>query len=126
MIHAHLRAALCASLALAGTAQAADARKIYLVSLAEPPAAIFENPAQLGNAKRAAGWQPYSIKLGDTYYSYQRIEPVAKVIGLAVDLIELARATKDDRRDPTHRSRPLHPCHFTTSHRSSSTDSRSS
>ena len=50
-----------------------------------------------GNAKRAAGWQPYSIKIGDTYYSYQRIEPVAKVIGLAADLIELARATKDEQ-----------------------------
>lgn len=49
-----------------------------------------------GNAKRAAGWQPYSIKIGDTYYSYQRIEPVAKVLGLAADLIELARATKDE------------------------------
>ena len=61
MIHAHLRAALCASLALAGTAQAADARKIYLVSLAEPPAATFENPAQLGNAKRAAHLEPTAI-----------------------------------------------------------------
>lgn len=49
-----------------------------------------------GGTKRAAGWQAYSVKIGDTYYSYQRIEPVAKVIGLAADLIELQKATKDE------------------------------
>lgn len=45
--------------------------------------------------KTAAGWQPYSIKIGEKYYSYQRIEPVAKVLGLAADLIELDRNTTD-------------------------------
>lgn len=49
-----------------------------------------------GGTKRAAGWQAYSVKIGDTYYSYQRLEPVAKVIGLAADLIELQKATKDE------------------------------
>lgn len=46
--------------------------------------------------KSAAGVQPYSFKIGDKYYSYQRLEPVAKVIGLAADLIEMMKATKDD------------------------------
>jgi hypothetical protein len=50
-----------------------------------------------GRTKRAAGWQPYSVKIGDKYYSYQRIEPVAKVIGLAADLFELA--TKADKEE---------------------------
>lgn len=45
--------------------------------------------------KNAAGWQPYSIKVGDKYYSYQRLEPVAKVLGLAGDLVELQAAMKD-------------------------------
>ncbi len=45
--------------------------------------------------KVAAGWQPYSVKIGDKYYSFQRIEPVAKVLGIAADLIELERNTKD-------------------------------
>jgi hypothetical protein len=49
-----------------------------------------------GGTKRGAGWQPYSVKIGDTYYSYQRLEPVAKVIGLAADLIELEAATTDE------------------------------
>lgn len=46
--------------------------------------------------KAAAGWQPYSVKIGDTYYSYQRMEPVAKVLGIAADLVEMSKATKDD------------------------------
>jgi hypothetical protein len=50
-----------------------------------------------GNAKRAAGWQPYSVLIDGKYYSYQRIEPVAKVLGLAADLIELGQATKDEQ-----------------------------
>lgn len=49
-----------------------------------------------GGTKRAAGWQPYSVKINDKYYSFQRIEPVAKVIGLAADLIELSEASKEE------------------------------
>jgi len=46
--------------------------------------------------KMAAGWQPYSIKVGDTYYSYQRMEPVGKVIGLVADLMEMRQKTDED------------------------------
>jgi hypothetical protein len=46
--------------------------------------------------KNAAGWQPYSIKVGDKFYSYQRLEPAAKVLGIAADLVELQGAMKDD------------------------------
>lgn len=38
---------------------------------------------------RAAGWQPYSIKIGDKYYSYARIEPISIIVGLAADYVEL-------------------------------------
>lgn len=44
--------------------------------------------------KTAAGWQQYSIKVGDRYYSYQRIEPVAKVLGIAADLVEMMESKK--------------------------------
>lgn len=47
--------------------------------------------------KRAAGWQAYSVKVGDTYYSYQRMEPVAKILGIAADLVEMMDATKDEQ-----------------------------
>jgi hypothetical protein len=49
-----------------------------------------------GGAKRAAGWQPYSIQIDGKYYSFQRIEPVAKVMGIAGDLVDMIKASKDE------------------------------
>ena len=37
---------------------------------------------------RLSGWRPYSLKIGDTYYSYQRADPIATVLGLFADIIE--------------------------------------
>jgi hypothetical protein len=42
----------------------------------------------------AAGWQPYSVKIGDKYYSYQRIEPLAKVLGIAADTFDMMNNSK--------------------------------
>lgn len=39
-------------------------------------------------ALQLTGWQPYSIKMGDKYVSYQRLDPMATVIGLFADLVE--------------------------------------
>jgi hypothetical protein len=36
---------------------------------------------------RATGWQPYSLKIGDKYYSYHRFEPVGLAAGLIADTI---------------------------------------
>jgi hypothetical protein len=38
------------------------------------------------------GWQPYSIKVGDTWHSYRRIEPLAFVIGATADATEIMHA----------------------------------
>ena len=35
------------------------------------------------------GWQPYSIKIGDKYYSYQRLDPFATIIGIYADALDL-------------------------------------
>lgn len=40
-------------------------------------------------ALRASGWQPYSVKLKDRYVSYARLEPLAIIIGLTADFVEL-------------------------------------
>jgi hypothetical protein len=39
-------------------------------------------------AKIQAGWQPYSIKLGNRYYSYKREDPFSSMIGLIADIGE--------------------------------------
>ena len=40
------------------------------------------------DALMATGWRPYSIKIGDTYYSYQRLDPLATPLGIVADLVE--------------------------------------
>jgi hypothetical protein len=37
----------------------------------------------------SAGWKPYSIKLGDKYYSYARFEPFATWLGMSADMAEI-------------------------------------
>ena len=53
-----------------------------------------KNP-DMRKAKMATGWQPYSIKVGDTYYSYNRLDPVGATIGIAADIAEIMGQTDD-------------------------------
>ena len=34
-----------------------------------------------------AGWRPYSIRVGNSYYSYERLDPFASILGGVADLI---------------------------------------
>ena len=45
------------------------------------------NPRERRN-KMATGWRPYSVKVGDTYISYARLDPFATALGLAADTYE--------------------------------------
>ena len=47
------------------------------------------NPEEKASLMRQ-GWQPYSIKVGDKYYAYNRIEPVGMLFGVAADFAEIA------------------------------------
>ncbi len=87
------RKAQAVSRIVVGTAIAASAYMLADQGLITG-AGMFEK--EEGNVKRPAGWQPNSFLIGDKYYSYARLEPVAKVVGIAADLIELQKATKDD------------------------------
>lgn len=54
------------------------------------------------SAKRlleADGWQPYSVRVGDRYYSYQRFDPFSTTIGLAADYVDLQEYMTDEERD---------------------------
>ncbi|MET0240196.1 MAG: hypothetical protein ABW184_09900 [Sphingobium sp.] len=50
---------------------------------------------------RADGWQPYSVRVGDKYYSYQRLDPLASTIGIAADLVDLQGHMKEKQREKT-------------------------
>lgn len=54
------------------------------------------------SAKRlmiADGWQPYSIKVGDKYYSYQKLDPFSTTLGVAADMVDLQSAMTDKQRE---------------------------
>jgi hypothetical protein len=42
------------------------------------------------------GRPPFSIKIGDEWYGYQRVEPLATVFGMAVDSSDLIKKYKED------------------------------
>lgn len=50
---------------------------------------------------RQAGIQPYSIKLGNTYYAYNRLAPLGQVLGVAADMAEINDyiTSESDRKD---------------------------
>ena len=47
----------------------------------------------------SAGWQPYSVKIGDTWYSYQRLQPVGTLLGMAADMAEVWEHMTPDESD---------------------------
>ena len=44
---------------------------------------------------RNTGWQPYSIKIGDKYYAYNRLDPVGALLGLSADMAEVMAQVDD-------------------------------
>lgn len=47
----------------------------------------------------ADGWQPYSFRIGDQYYSYQRLDPLASTFGIAADLVDLQSHMTEGQRE---------------------------
>lgn len=42
------------------------------------------------------GWQPYSIRVGDRYFAYDRADPIGTSLGLAADLVEILSNMDDE------------------------------
>lgn len=47
-------------------------------------------------ALQMSGWQPYSIKIGDNYFSYNKLDPISSVVGIYVDMVEAFRYQEVD------------------------------
>jgi hypothetical protein len=45
-----------------------------------------------------SGWQPYSIKIGDTWYAYGRLEPIGTVLGITADMVEMGKTLNRDEK----------------------------
>jgi len=40
-------------------------------------------------ALMATGWQPYSVRINGTYYSYQRLDPFGTILGVLADMVDV-------------------------------------
>ncbi|MCC6828275.1 MAG: hypothetical protein IT550_08615 [Novosphingobium sp.] len=47
----------------------------------------------------ADGWQPYSIRVGDQWFSYKRLDPFSTTLGIAADLALLPEGMSEGQRD---------------------------
>lgn len=47
----------------------------------------------------ADGWQPYSVKIGDRWISYSRLDPLSTTLGVAADMATLPDAMSDRQAD---------------------------
>ncbi|MDP1026277.1 thermonuclease family protein [Sphingomonas sp. KR1UV-12] len=47
----------------------------------------------------ADGWQPYSLKVGDRYYSYARLDPFSTTIGTVADMVDLQSHMTDKQQE---------------------------
>ncbi len=59
-----------------------------------------KNPVEK-KALEATGWRPYSIKMGDKYFSYQRLDPIGTLLGVGADLIEHGLRSPNDFNEST-------------------------
>lgn len=63
---------------------------------------VTGSPPSDDNQRRllmANGWQPYSIKIGDQYYSYRRLDPFAMTFGTAADLATMGEGMTEKQRE---------------------------
>jgi hypothetical protein len=49
-----------------------------------------DDPGELENL-RNQGWQAYSVKVGDAWYAYNRLDPLGMTLGMAADMAEMVR-----------------------------------
>jgi hypothetical protein len=44
------------------------------------------------------GWQPYSVKVGDNYYGYGRLEPIGTIFGMSADLADMTKMAGNEEK----------------------------
>jgi hypothetical protein len=55
--------------------------------------------SQLKHTLRLTGWQPYSVKIGNTWISYGRLDPLGSILGMAADFVEVAGELKEEQKN---------------------------
>lgn len=52
---------------------------------------------ELRKTLQLTGWQPYSVKIGDTYYGINRFDPAGALFGMAADFVEIGNDLSDHK-----------------------------
>ena len=47
------------------------------------------------SALMRSGWKPYSVKMGDRYFAYNRLDPIGMTMGLAADMVDILNNQDD-------------------------------
>jgi hypothetical protein len=71
-----------------GTSTMAVSLGWYLATNTDMFTGAGPKDADRRRALQMGGWQPYSVKLGDKYYSYNKADPFSTILGLYVDMAE--------------------------------------
>ena len=45
------------------------------------------------------GWRPYSVKVADKYYSFERLDPFGMFLGIAADIYDISLEVSEDERN---------------------------
>ena len=45
------------------------------------------------------GWQPYSVKVGNRWYAYNRLDPVGSMLGMSADIVDALRNAQHEALD---------------------------
>jgi hypothetical protein len=58
-------------------------------------------PTEKGQRQALArsGWQPYSIKVGDRWYAFNRLDPVGSLLGMSADVVDALRNAQAESLD---------------------------
>lgn len=67
----------------------------YMAAKGEITGAGPQNP-QAKKLLMDTGWQPYSAKIGDSWYRYNRLEPLGGLLAIGADMGELYHQLKDN------------------------------
>jgi len=55
--------------------------------------------ANLKRTLRLTGWQPYAVKVGGKWISYNRLDPLGGLLGMAADFVEMSSWLTEDQRN---------------------------
>jgi hypothetical protein len=57
------------------------------------------NDPKLRKIKMDSGWKPYSIKVGDKWVQYKRLDPIGMIVGIGADISELTADAADEESE---------------------------